>query len=211
MAQRRNGAWSKYRGARARLAELEALRDAVARTRPRTRGKKAAKTRALNKLARQIPAAKGLLTKARNAIAKTAAARATGKKTSREKRSEAAKRGWATRRARKAPARAVSPSAPPPSSKLAMPHLTVAKGVVGVWPPSKDDRSKEGKYWGTVDKLFSNQPASFASFEGDSIYDEISGTRLSFVTDLDVIYAHHDEYLFGLTFYRNRHEYERFA
>jgi hypothetical protein len=211
MARRGDGAWSKYRGARARLAELETLRDQLQRTRPRTRGKKAAKTRALNKLARQIPAVKGLLTKARNAIAKTAAARTTGKKTSRSKRSEAAKRGWATRRARKPSAPAVAPSAPAPSGKLAMPHLTIAKGVVGVWPPSKDDRSKEGQYWGTVDRLFSNQPASFERFEGDSIFDEISGKRLPFVTDLDVIYAHHDEYLFGLTFYRNRHEYERFA
>jgi hypothetical protein len=211
MARRGDGAWSKYRSARTRLAELETLRDALARTRPRTRGKKAAKTRALNKLARRIPAAKGLLTKARKAIAKTAAVRATGKKTSREKRSEAAKRGWATRRARKASAPTAPPSSPASTGKLAMPHLTVAKGVVGVWPSSKDDRSKEGKYWGTVDKLFSNQPASFASFDGDSIYDEISGTRLPFVTDLDVIYAHHDEYLFGLTFYRDRHEYERFA
>jgi len=82
---------------------------------------------------------------------------------------------------------------------------------VGVWPPSKDDRSKVGRYWGTVDKLLSNRQASFDQFEGDSVFDEISGAWLPFVTDLNVIYAHHDEYLFGLTFYRNRHEFERFA
>ena len=77
MAVRKPSPHARYRHARARLADLEALRDELARSRPRTSGKKAAKTRHLNKLARQIPSAKGLLTKARNAIAKAAATRTT--------------------------------------------------------------------------------------------------------------------------------------
>ena len=210
MAARKVSAHTHYRHARARLADLEAARAALERTRPRTRGKKAAKTRADNKLKRQISAAKGLLTKARNRIAQAARTFKSRTGVAKQQRSEAAKRGWATRRARAAAA-APTPAASPPSGQLAIPFLTIAFGVVGVWPPSKDDRSKVGKYWSTVDRLLSNQPASFDRFEGDSIYDEISGKRLPFVTDLNVILAHSDEYLFGLTFYRNRHEFERFA
>lgn len=210
MAARKPSPHTRYRHARARLDSLEALHAALERTRPRTRGKKAAKTRALNQLARQIPAAKGLLTKARNAIAQAARVRTSSTGVGKQKRSEAAKRGWATRRARAA-AKAPTPSALQTSGQLAMPFLTVAFGVIGVWPPSKDDRSKVGKYWSTVDRLLANQAASFDRFEGDSVYDEISGKRLPFVTDLNVILAHSDEYVFGLTFYRNRHDFERFA
>src|ERR1700722_5069527 len=75
MARGRTGPWSKYRAARAKLTDLETLRDTFERSRPRTRGKKAAKTRALNKLKRQIPAAKGLLTKARKGIERTRTSR----------------------------------------------------------------------------------------------------------------------------------------
>ena len=53
-----------------RIAELEAQQAKLERSRPRTPGKKGGKTRALNKIARQIRAAQGLLTKARNAIAR---------------------------------------------------------------------------------------------------------------------------------------------
>jgi len=210
VATQRNGAWSKYRDARARLADLEAMRDKLARSRPRTSGKKAAKTRQLNKLARRIPAAKGLLTKARNAIAKAAATRTTHKRSASQKRSDAAKRGWAKRLAGKASAAPTEPATTSGSGK-ALPWLTYENGVVGVWPPSKDDRSKLGKYWGTVDRLLSNQPATFDRFEGDSIYDEISGERLPFVTDRDFILAHSDEFNFGLTIYRDRHEFTKFA
>ena len=52
---------------------------------------------------------------------------------------------------------------------------------MGVWPPSKDDRSKVGKLWNVVDRLLSNRPAPFEQFENDSIYDEISGKHLPFV------------------------------
>jgi hypothetical protein len=204
MAQRSKGAWSKYRGARTRLAELEALRDKLQHTRPRTRGKKAAKTRALNKLARQIPAAKGMLTKARNAIAKAAASRSMGKNAARQERSEAAKRAWVKRRAQKA-----SPAAVPPAKHRfydrKMPFLT-ERGVIDVYPPLEDDRSKIGKYFGQIDRMLANLPYSFAEFEGDSIYDEISGKRLPFITDVDFILAHSDEFNFGLSFYRDRHE-----
>ncbi|HEY2474978.1 MAG TPA: hypothetical protein VGI19_09260 [Candidatus Cybelea sp.] len=207
MARRGNGAWSKYRSARARLAELEAARDTLQRSRPRTRGKKAAKTRALNKLARQIPAAKGLLTKARKAIAKAAASQAVGKSAARQKRSEAAKRGWAKRQAGK-PSQAATPVVS--GSNRAMPFLTHA-GIVGVWPPAKDDRSKIGKYFGQVDRMLAHMPHSFEQFEGDSIYDEISGKRLPFITDVDFILMHSDEFHFGFSFYRDRHEFTKVA
>ena len=139
MAAHKPSPHTSYRHARARLADLEALRDKLARSRPRTSGKKAAKTRQLNRLARRIPAAKGLLTKARNAIAKAAATRTTHKRSASQKRSDAAKRGWSTRRA-KASQAPVVPAAIPAGK--ALPWLTYEKGVVGVWPPSKDDRSK---------------------------------------------------------------------
>jgi hypothetical protein len=84
-----------------------------------------------------------------------------------------------------------------------MPHLTAA-GVRPVWPPSKGDRSKEGSYWNEVDSLLSNRPASFQQFKGTSIYDEISGKHLPFVTDPDIIYFYSDEFDFGDTFYRDR-------
>jgi hypothetical protein len=208
MARQKAGLWSKYRRASNRLAELEAQRAELQRSRPRTRGKKAAKTRALTKLARQIPSAKGLLTKARQAIARAASARSSHNGAAKQKRSEAARRGWVTRRARKAAMRAHTPA---PGSHQAMPFLTREKGVVGVWPPSKADRSKVNKYWSMVDRLLSNQPASFEHFENDSIYDEISGKHLPFVTDRDFIYAHSDEFDFGISFYKDRHEFANFA
>jgi hypothetical protein len=210
MASRKPSPHTRYRHARARLADLEAARAALERLRPRTSGKKAAKTRALNDLARSIPAAKGLLTKARNAIARAVAAHTSGKRIARQKRSEAAKKGWATRLARKALPAPLPPVAVP-GSHQALPFLTEENGVVGVWPPSKDDRSKVGRYWGIVDRLLSNQSASFARFEGDSIYDEVSQKRLPFVTDPDVIMARSDEYLFGLSIYRDHHEFTKLA
>ena len=206
MARQKDGSWSKYRRARDRLADLEAQRAELERSRPRTPGKRAAKTRALNKLARQIPAAKSLLTKARKAIARAASTRRSRTSAPKQKRSEAARRGWVTRRSRKAAA-----SGPTPDSEKAIPFLTREKGVVGVWPPSKDDRSKVGKFWNVVDRLLSNQPAPFEQFENDSIYDEISGKHLPFVTDRDFIYAHSDEFDFGISFYRDRGEFTNFA
>jgi hypothetical protein len=204
MATHKPSPHTRYRYARARLADLESLRAAFERTRPRTRGNKAARTRALNKLARQIPAAKGLLTKARNAIARTASARSAKKNQARQQRSEAAKRGWVARRARKAS----PPAVPRPNIRFynhKMPFLTHA-GVIDVYPPPKDDRSKIGKYFGQIDRMQANLPYSFAEFEGDSIYDELSGERFAFITDIDFILAHSDEFNFGLSFYRDRHE-----
>ena len=204
MAARKISAHTHYRHARARLDELEALRDTLQRTRPRTRGKKAAKTRALNKLSRRIPAIKGLLTKARNAIAKAARGKKSNASSARQTRSEAAKRGWAKRRARKA-APASVPATKTRFYQYKMPFLT-RRGVIDVYPPSKDDRSKIGKYFGQVDRMQANLSYSFAEFEGDSIYDELSNQRLPFITDVDFILAHSDEFNFGLSFYRDRHE-----
>jgi hypothetical protein len=88
MAQAKRGSslHTKYRHARKRFAELEAQQAKLERSKPRSPGKKGAKTRALNKLNGQIRAAKGQLTKARNAIAREAAARTSHKRTSKQKR-----------------------------------------------------------------------------------------------------------------------------
>ncbi len=193
---------SKLTAARAKLRELEALRETLQRSRPRTRGKKAAKTRALNKLARRIPAAKGAVTKARKSIARAKVSNNRKSASAFERRSAAAKRGWETRRARKAAATTATERVF--TTLKEMPFLT-AGGVVMVWPPLAADRSKVGKFWCEVDRLLSNVPASFEEFEGDSIFDEISGKRLAFVTDLDLIYAYSDEFVFGLSIYRDRH------
>jgi hypothetical protein len=91
-----------------------------------------------------------------------------------------------------------------------IPHLT-PHGVQLVRPPSREDRKKEGIYWNEVDSLLSNRPASFAPFEGESIYDEISGERLPFVTDVATILLHSDYYHFGDSFYRDRHESRPFT
>jgi hypothetical protein len=201
MARTRNALRSRLSAARAKLSALEALRDALQRSRPRTRGKKAAKTRTLNKLARQIPATKGAVTKARKSIARAKVSK--GKSTSAfEKRSAGAKRGWDTRRARKAALTAAAERVFPTLKE--MPFLTLG-GVVMVWPPSAADRSKVGRFWNQVDRLLANLPASFEEFGGDSIFDEISGERFPFVTDHDLIYAYSDEFVFGLSIYRDRH------
>jgi hypothetical protein len=108
MAQVKRGTspHTKRRHALNRIAELEARWVKLERSRPRTRGKKGAKTRALNTIARQLRAARGALTKARNAIAREAATRTSHKHLAKRKRSEAAKKGWAKRRAAKGAGRA---------------------------------------------------------------------------------------------------------
>jgi hypothetical protein len=182
--------------AREHLADLEAKLAKLTRSRARTPGKKGARTRALNKLSRQIATARGLLTKARNKIVRAAKKDLTTKAAAKRKRSEAAKKGWASRCARKA--------APAAASGLALPFLT-SGGVVDAWPSAKSERSKVGSYWNAIDAfLSSGSRALLDRFAGDSIYDEISGKRLRFVTDATIIIAHSDEYDFGATLYRER-------
>jgi hypothetical protein len=204
MAQPKRGTSPHTRRRRAlqNLADLAVQREKLAHSRPQTSGKKSAKTRALNKLERRIRAARGQLTKALRAIAQGARTRTAAKALAKQKRSAAAKRGLEARGAGKA--------TPIPPSTRTIGHLTPA-GVQDVWPPSKADRSKEGSYWNEVDSLLSNRPASFERFEGESIYDEISGKRLPFVTDPDIILAHSDRYHFGEGFYRDRRGGRAFA
>lgn len=209
MARVKAGTWSKYRRAQKTLTELQAQLAALQRSRPRTRGKKASKTRALNNIKRRIPAAKGLLTKARNAIAKAARGRKSTTSAAKQKRSDAAKRGWAKRRAGKASKAAIATDSVS-TSNLAMPFLTSA-GIVGVWPPAKSDRSKIGKYFSQVDRMLAHQPYSFDQFDGVWIYDEISGKRLPFITDIDLILTYSDEFHFGFSFYRDRHAFTKVA
>ena len=198
MARAKNGSWSKYRSARARLAELEALREVLQRTRPRTRGKKAAKTRALNKIARQIPAAKGLLTKARHAIAKAARGRKSTTSEAKERRSEAARKGWAKRRA-------------PSGANVA----SGANAVGDVWQHllpdgrtttvvlDKSDSSLEGLYWNAFEDARGGKRDLWV-FAGLSVFDLDGQRRYPFVTDLDVISEHADEIDFGPGFYKRR-------
>ncbi len=193
---------TRRRHALQNLADLAAQQTKLQRLRPRTRGKKAARTRALNQVARKISAARGQLTKARNAIARASRVHTSKKITEKQKRSAAAHRGWAKRHAQKAK--------PAPASARTIPHLTAA-GIQDVWPPSAVDRSKEGSYWNEVDSLLSNRLASFARFEGASIYDEISDQRLPFITDVDTILAFSDYFHFGEGFYRDRRGGTSFA
>lgn len=194
MAARKPSPHTRYRHARARLADLEAARTALERTRPRTRGKKAAKTRALNKLARQIPAAKGQLTKARNAIAKAARVRFTGKSETKRKRSEAAKRGWAKRRAAAGASRAGD------IWQHLLPDGTTTAVTLG---PA--DSSLEGRYWNAyADALAGTRDLS--EFDGRSVFDLGRQKRFPFVTDLDVIAEHADEIDFGPGFYKRRND-----
>jgi hypothetical protein len=203
MARPRNGTspHTRYRRARERVSAFENQYAKLERTRPRARGKKSARTRALNELARRIGAARGQLTKARNAIAQGARTRAAVRLNARQKRREAAKRGWETRRV---------PKTAPDHGKV-IPFVTMA-GVVYVWPPAKSDRSKVGSYWNAIGTFLSTgSSASLDRFNGDSIYDEISEKRLPFVTDPAFIIAHNEEYDFGAGFYKRRSEAPRNA
>jgi len=116
--------------------------------------------------------------------------------TAKRKRSHAAKLGWKTRRARIAES----------VREWALPFLT-ADGMVYVWPRAKSARSSIGSYWNAVDRFLSTGSlAALAPFRGQSIYDAISGERLAFVTNRNVIIAYSDMFDFGASFYRNRRE-----
>ncbi len=188
----------KYRRVLATLADLEAQREKLDRSRPRTRGKKGAKTRALNNLVRKIRAARGLLTKARNAIAK--APKANASDAARERRSAAAKKGWATRRGRLLDLAA-------PGGKF-MPMLTT-DGVVWI-NPWGDECSLLGSYWNAVDDRLKNRlTLALDLFDGLSVFDSETSQHLPFITDTDTILAYHDHFDFGSPFYKARGEVPR--
>lgn len=213
MALRKRGTspHSKYRHARQRIAELEAQRAKLERSRARTPGKKGSKTRTLNKLARQLSAARGLLTKARNAIAKASSVRAVTRREATAKRSVAAKKGWATRRSRVKAAPIAEPPKPAATSHACfMPFLTEG-GVVFV-NPLGGDRSEVGRYWHAVRRfLETGQIALLGRFEGRSIFDSHSQESLAFITDPYVILEHEAELDLGPGFYKRREEVTRFA
>jgi hypothetical protein len=215
MAQAKRGSspHTKRRHALQRISELETGQAKLERSRPRTPGKKGAKTRALNAIARQLRAARGQLTKARNAIAAGAAKLTSAKRASVAKRSAAAKKGWATRRAQAKPV--AVPSAPEPiaaaSFERFMPHLTES-GVIYV-NPLGSDRSLEGKHWNAIRAyLESGRTDALDRFQDKSIFDVETGRRLPFVTDPAVILEHEAEFDFGSTgFYKRREEVGTFA
>jgi molybdenum-dependent DNA-binding transcriptional regulator ModE len=186
MATRKPGAsdHTRYRHARASLADLEASRAVLERSRPRTRGKKAAKTRALNKLVHRIAAAKGQITKARNAIARAGAESKTTKSVAKQKRSEAAKKGWAKRKAR----RQLPAPAKPTGRMRFLEERDDEVNRIWVYPPDKADRSAIGSYWYAIGVYRDNGSTTLLSrFEGRTIYDERRELRLPFVTNLALL------------------------
>ncbi len=210
MAARKAGTspHARYRRARKHLSDLEAFQATLARSRPRTPGKKGAKTRSLNNLSRRVSAARGQVTKTRNAIAQAASERAAIKSAEKRKRSEATKKGWAARRAR-----GVTPQAPTPvltSSGLFMPFLT-KDGVVYVNPVGSD-RTLVSRYWHYV-RVFleAGKADGLTHFESQQIFDAETRRTLPFVTDTNVILEHADEIDFGASFYKRRDEVVRFA
>ncbi|MFY9719284.1 MAG: hypothetical protein WAK16_06510 [Candidatus Cybelea sp.] len=192
MTARKPSPHTRHRHALDLLATLEAHRDKLDRSRPRTPGKKGAKTRALNRLSGQIRAAKGQLTKARNAIAREAATRTAHKDAAKQRRSEAAKKGWAKRRAAQG-----------------------ASGIGDIWqhllPDGKttpvtldpSDSSLEGKYWNAYEDAAGGK-RDLREFDGRSVFDLDRQQRFPFVTDLNVIGEHADEIDFGPGFYKRR-------
>ena len=203
---------SKYRRARQTVAELEAKQAQLERSRPRTPGKKGAKTRALNTIARHLRAARGQLTKARNAIASGASKRTSTKRAAATERSEAAKKGWATRRAR---TKLAAPAASKPIAAASfvrfMPFLTEG-GVIYV-NPLGSDRSLVGGHWNAIRTYLENgRTDALDRFQDESILDAEAGRRLPFVTDPAVILEHEAAFDFGVTgFYKRREEVTRFA
>ncbi len=182
MAARKAGTspHTRYRHAREYLADLEAQYAKRERTRPRTAGKKGARTRALNKLAGQLRSARGQVTKARNAIAKASSERAAAKSAAKRKRSDAAKRGWNKRKATR--------EAPPPAQPVRGMHFLEERDgevkQIRVVPPAKDDRSAISSYWVAIG-VYRNggSTALLNRFDGRSIYDALSQRRLPFVTN----------------------------
>ena len=87
-----------------------------------------------------------------------------------------------------------------------MPWATI-DGLRYIWPPSQGDRSQLGRFWAAYENLRDNtgrlRPIDFA---GQTIYDEISGRHLEFLTDDDALLEHSGEYHFGVTLYRDRSE-----
>jgi hypothetical protein len=215
MAQAKRGSspHTKRRHALQRIAELETQQAKLERSRPRTSGKKGAKTRALNAISRKVRAARSQLTKARNAIASGAAKRTSTKRAASAKRSAAAKKGWATRRARTK--LAALPAIPNPIAAASfarfMPFLTES-GVIYV-NPLGSDRSLVGKHWNAIRTYLENgRTDALDRFQDKSILDVETGRRLSFVTDPAVILEHEAEFDFGVTgFYKRREEVARFA
>ncbi len=203
MARRKRGSspYTPYRQARTLLAELQVQLAKLVGSRPRTPGKKGAKTRAINKLRRRIRATRGKLTKARKKIAEAARTRAGTSDAARIKRSAAAKKGWATRLARLA---AIATDA----SKF-MPMLT-RDGVIWI-NPLGGDRSLLGTYWTIVGDRVNNIPTllSLDAFDGLSIVDSETGQSYPFITDMDTILAHHDHFDFGPSFYKSRGDVPR--
>jgi hypothetical protein len=194
MASARTDLSLKYRTARARLSALETLRDTLERSRPRTRGKKAARTRALNKLKRQIPAAKGLLTKARKVIDRAKTPQNVESGSAFQKRSDAAKRGWAKRRA----------NASGSVAWATWLHL-LPDGSLTTITLDKTDSTLEGMYWNAHGDTLAGKRGLW-EFEGISVFDIERQREYPFVTDLDVIAESADSIDFGPGFYKRRNE-----
>jgi hypothetical protein len=196
VAQRKRGTSShtKYRHAREHLTSLESQYATLERSRPRTSGKHSWRTRRLNKLARQLRAARGQLTRTRNAIADAARTRAAAKSAAKQRRSDAAKRGWRKQSARNAPV----PAQPARTMRFLEERNGEVKQVL-VDPPSKADRSAIGSYWHAISVYRdTGSTALLSRFKSKSIYDALRRTRLPFVVNpallLEAIAAGHTDF-----------------
>ncbi len=109
------------------------------------------------------------------------------------KRSEAAKKGWAKRRAAKGTSRAGD------VWLHLLPDGTTTPVVV-----DKADSSLEGQYWNAHLEALGGKPEKLYEFAGLSVFDLDRQRRFPFVTDLDVITEHVDELDFGQGFYKRR-------
>ena len=157
--------------------------------------------------------ARGLLTKARNAIATGASKRTSAKRAAVAKRSEAAKKGWATRRTRTKRAAIAAAPNPIADARFArfMPFLA-ERGVIYVNPVGSD-RSLVGEHWDAIRSyLETGRTDALDRFQDKSILDAETERRLAFVTDPAVILEHEAELDFGVTgFYKRREEVTRLA
>lgn len=192
--KRGTSAHTRYRHARERLAALEARYAATERSRPRTRGKKAVRTRRLNTLSRRLRAVRGWLTRARNAIAEQARTKTVNKRAAIQRRSEAAKRGWEKRHARKVLAR----------SGDIWQHL-MPGGRTKTVELDKGDSSLEGKYWNAYTTAAEGK-GDLEFFRDRSVFDLITQRRYHFVVDINEALQHADEIDFGPGFYKKRGE-----
>ena len=142
-------------------------------------------------------------------IARQKAAKGVSTVAQRSARSEAAKKGWETRR------RSRTVAAPPTlrplsGSGLFMPFLT-EEGLIYVNPVG-NDRNLVGKYWNAASHFLETGSTKYLDrFDDRRVWDAETGRHFAFVTNTRVILEFHDQLDFGFSFYKSRREVETMA